>query len=68
MARVSDFERLKARIAAIDPLIVEAVDEVDVELLRWSLSLSPRERLRAATIAARTLKGFRRFASAPGRS
>lgn len=50
----TDFQAL----AALDPLIVEAVKEVDVTLLDWALSLTPRERLRAATRAERALRKF----------
>lgn len=42
---------------------VEASREVDRSLLQWSLSLSVRERLRAATKARRALSGFRRVPS-----
>jgi hypothetical protein len=42
----------------LDPLIVEAAKEVDVTLLDWALSLTPRERLRAATNAERALRKF----------
>ncbi|MHC4849522.1 MAG: hypothetical protein ACYTEG_13845 [Planctomycetota bacterium] len=37
-----------------------ASHEVDRTLIRWALSLTPRERLRAATRTARMLGRFRR--------
>jgi hypothetical protein len=42
---------------------VDEVDEVDESLLDWMLSLTPRERLRAASRASRALSRFRRVAS-----
>jgi hypothetical protein len=47
----------------IAPILMAASREVDRSLLRWSCSLSIRERLRAATKARRALSGFRRVAS-----
>jgi len=49
----------------LDPLIVQAAREVDLTLLEWALSLSPRERLRACTNASAAL---RRFTDASSRS
>jgi hypothetical protein len=49
-----------AQPAHLDPLIVEAAKDVDGSLLRWALSLTPRERLRACTRATRALSRFRR--------
>jgi hypothetical protein len=49
---------------AVDPLILGAAREVDVTLLDWALSLSPRERLRACSRAS-ALVG--RFANASSR-
>ena len=46
----------------IDPVILEAAEEVDPRLLDWALQLSPRERLRACSNAAGALG---RFAHAP---
>jgi hypothetical protein len=43
-----------------DDEIVAASYEVDRTLLRWALSLSPRERLQAATRTARMLGRFHR--------
>lgn len=43
----------------LDPLMVQASAEVDRSLLRWMLSLSPRERLRAAGRAAGALARIR---------
>jgi len=51
---------LPAPLASIDADLLEAVEDVDPTLLAWSLSLSPLERLRAATRAASTLAKFRR--------
>lgn len=44
----------------IDPEILEAVGDVDRSLLRWHLSLSTRERLRACTRATSKLVRLRR--------
>jgi hypothetical protein len=49
-----------------EPIFVAASHEVDRSLLRWSCSLSIRERLRAATNARRALSGFRRVPSEGG--
>jgi hypothetical protein len=54
------YERLCALIADTDPLLVEAVHDVDLALLEWSLSLSPWERLEAKSL--RFLSAFRRVA------
>ena len=58
--------RLRALVFAADPLLLEAVDDVDRALVAWALALSPRERLRACTNAGRALYGRRR--AAPGAS
>lgn len=50
------------QIRRLDPLLVEAADDVDLELLRWFQSLSPLERLRACSRATSTLGRFRRGA------
>ena len=50
----------------LEPILISASLEVDRSLLRWSYSLSIRERLRAATKARRALSGFRRVASERG--
>lgn len=55
-----ELERLKARVAERDPLLVEAADEVDRSLLTWFGSLSPLERLGTASRATRALHRFRR--------
>jgi|GEM_PF-1930548 len=67
MTPAGQFERLRARLAESDPVVVRAIDEVDLGLLHWSLSLSPWQRLRAASVALNTLRRFRRAASATGR-
>jgi hypothetical protein len=53
-----EFLRLRARLAALDPLLVAASDEVDSTLLEWARSLSPLERLSAASRASAALHGF----------
>ena len=55
-SRAADLER---SLAERDPELLAAADEVDVTLLRWSLSLSPLERLRACTKATRALERLR---------
>ena len=57
---------LLEQVARLDPLLVEAADEVDRGLLRWSLSLTPRERLRACSRAAATLARLGRGRSSGG--
>ncbi len=47
-------------IAEQDPELVEASYEIDRTLLRWSLGLTPLERLRACTQATNTLERLRR--------
>ncbi|MEM9457372.1 MAG: hypothetical protein AAGF11_24545 [Myxococcota bacterium] len=47
-------------LARTDPDLLEAANEVDVSLLRWSLGLTPLERLRACTRTAGTLERLRR--------
>jgi len=59
-----EFERLRARVAAFDPLLVAAADEVDRTLLEWARNLSPLERLSAASRAAKALQRFQ-FERAP---
>ena len=53
---------LRERVAAIDPLLVEAADDVDEALLDYSLSMRPLERLGFATRSAHGLARFRRLA------
>lgn len=53
-----EFMRLRARIAALDPLLVAAADEVDRTLLEWARNLSPLERLSAASHASAALQRF----------
>jgi len=53
---------LEARLAALDPDLVQASHEVDLGLLRWSLAMTPLERLRACTRSARALARLRRSA------
>lgn len=54
-----EFEQLKARVAAIDPLMVAAMAEVDRSLLAWAQTLSPLERLAAASRASAAFQRFR---------
>ena len=53
-----EFRRLRARIAALDPLLVAASEEVDRTLLEWTRKLSPLERLSAASRASGALHRF----------
>jgi hypothetical protein len=43
---------------ALDPLVLEAAKDVDLSLIDWALTMSPRERLRASTNAVRALARF----------
>jgi len=54
-----DLARLRARVEAVDPLLVAASDEVDRSLLAWARKLSPLERLSAASRASEALHKFR---------
>ncbi len=65
MATEREYERLRALVDKADPLLVRAVDDVDIALLQWGLSLSPWERLRASSGALSFLSTFRRVASEP---
>ena len=53
--------------SSIDPLVLEASDDVDRSLLAWSLAMSPRERLRACTRATRALSKFKRVSASKNR-
>jgi hypothetical protein len=53
-----EFLQLRARLAAVDPLLVAASDEVDSTLLEWARNLSPLERLSAASRASAALHRF----------
>ena len=57
---------LEARLAEVDPEVLQASYEVDRGLIRWSLAMSPLERLRAATRSARVLARLRRAADESG--
>ena len=65
MAPEGEYERLRALVEKADPLLVQAVEDVDLALLRWGLSLSPWERLQASSEALRFLSTFHRVASEP---
>ena len=43
----------------LEELLLEASREVDRTLIRWALSLSPLDRLRAATASAVSLEALR---------
>lgn len=47
-------------IIVADPKIRAAMRDIDRSLLAWTLSLTPLERLRCATNAARALNRFKR--------
>lgn len=53
---VADLERA---FAERDPELLEAVQDLDLSLLRWSLGLTPLERLRACSGTTRTLDRLR---------
>jgi hypothetical protein len=65
MTKRGDYDRLRRHLAAMDPLVVEAADEVDPALIQWALSLTPWERLCASADALRFLSGFHRGTSRP---
>jgi len=52
-------EQVRVDHGQIDDLVREAVRDVDPSLLDWTLSLSPRERLRACSNAAVALGKYR---------
>lgn len=52
-------EQVRVDPGQIDDLVREAVRDVDQSLLDWTLSLSPRERLRACSNAAAALGKYR---------
>ncbi len=54
-------------LASLDPELRQAVTEVDRSLVRLSLSMSPRERLRSASNILRTLTRFRRVPASSSR-
>ncbi|MCA9655604.1 MAG: hypothetical protein KC501_37185 [Myxococcales bacterium] len=60
MAARSTIDELERELAARDPELVAASWEIDVTLLRWSLGLTPLERLRASLRTAGTLERLRR--------
>jgi hypothetical protein len=61
-----ELEALKARLRAIDPDLVDAAADVEPALLAYSLSMSPLERLEAATKSAHGLARFRHDPSQAG--
>jgi hypothetical protein len=60
VATTSTIDELERVLALTDPELLEAANEVDVTLLRWSLGLTPLERLRACTRTVDTLERLRR--------
>ena len=56
------YDRLCQLVKQIDPLLVEAVDDIDRGLLEWALQLSPWERLSASSEALAFLSNFHRAA------
>jgi hypothetical protein len=58
-----EYQRLRDLVETADPLMLEAVGDVDLTLIRWGLSLSPWERLRASSGALGFLSSFRRAPS-----
>lgn len=56
MSIADDVERA---VALRDPDLIAAAREIDRTLLRWSLELTPLERLRACTQATSTLERLR---------
>ena len=58
-----DYQHMREFVERTDPELLRAVDEVDVSLLRWALSLSPWERLQASSNALSVLSGFHRGGS-----
>ncbi|MBI3769168.1 MAG: hypothetical protein HY271_11860 [Deltaproteobacteria bacterium] len=63
MATEREYERVRDLVDKADPLLLEALADVDFTLLEWGLSLSPWERLRASSEALRFWSSFRRGAS-----
>lgn len=55
-------EAIERDLAERDPELLAAVSEVDLSLVRWSLSLSPIERLRVCTRNTRALDRLRNAA------
>jgi hypothetical protein len=47
-------------VRSLDPLLVEAVADVDLTLVALAVSRTPSERLACATRAAKALAGFRK--------
>ncbi len=57
--RAPTVDEVEQAVAALDPELVMAAREIDRTLLRWSLGLTPLERLRACTQATGTLERLR---------
>ena len=63
VARGSSYAEVQELVRRLDPLLVEAVDDVDMTLIALAQSWSPRERLVNAYNAARSLAELRNAAS-----
>ena len=48
-----------SELPEVDELVQQAAREVDRTLIRWALSLSPLDRLRAAVSSAASLRALR---------
>jgi hypothetical protein len=53
-------QEIEQELSRRNPLLLAAADEVDATLIEWALGLSPFDRLRACSRAARALTGWRR--------
>jgi len=60
VAERTSLQRVEEELARRNPLLLAAADDVDVTLIDWALSLSPFDRLRACSRAAKALTGWRR--------
>jgi hypothetical protein len=49
----------RGEVFEVDELVRQAAREVDMTLIRWALSLSPLDRLRAAVSSASSLHALR---------
>jgi len=62
-SRKHRLEVVRQRLAHVDPDVLAAVAEVDLGLLAWARTLSPRQRLEACTRATRGLGRLMRAAT-----
>jgi hypothetical protein len=63
LASGNSLQDIEAELARRQPLLVAAAAEVDTTLIDWALSLTPLERLRACSRAARALARWRHVPS-----